>query len=88
MFKLLHNIGTTSLYDVKKSIRDAVIFAAALFLVSFIGGLDQSSLFANSWESVRVAAMSGVDAVYGAWLALLMPMLMRAVRETKAVPVV
>ncbi len=66
--------------DVKKSIRDAALFASALFLSTFIGGLDQHSLFANSWPSVQLAAMNGIDAVYGAWLALMMPMLYRIVR--------
>lgn len=67
--------------DVKKSARDAILFAAALFLSTFLGGLDPHSLFANSWASVGTAAMNGADAVYSAWLALLMPMLMRSVRS-------
>lgn len=83
MMKLIENIKATTSIDVKKSIRDAVIFAGALFLVKFLGGLDAHSLFANDLESIKVSAMAGVDSVYSAWLALLMPMLMRAVRSPK-----
>lgn len=79
--KIINNIMATDMTDVRKSMRDALLFAVGLFALTFIGGLDQTSLFANSWEMVLAAAMAGLDAVYGAWLALLMPMLMRTVRS-------
>ena len=85
MTKLLQNILATDMSDVKKSARDAALFAAALFLTTFLGGLDAHSIFANSWSSAAQAAMNGIDAVYSAWLALCMPMLMRTVRPARNV---
>lgn len=81
MFQLVQNIAGTTMYDVKKSLRDAALFAAALFALKFFGGLDPHSILANDWETIKTAALSGADAVYSAWLALLMPLLMRAVRK-------
>lgn len=81
MKKLLKNILATDMSDVRKSVRDALLFAAGLFAVTFLGGLDPHSIQANTIESVTAAAWSGADAVYSAWLALLMPMLMRTLRS-------
>lgn len=83
MTKLLQNIGSTSMYDIEKSLRDSFLFAFAMFLTTFISGLDPHSVFANTSESMRTAAMNGIDAVYSSWLALLMPMLMRTLRSGK-----
>lgn len=81
MKKLIENILATDMTDVKKSVRDALLFAAGLFTLKFLGGLDPHSIQANSLETLRLAAWSGADAVYSSWLALLMPMLMRTVRS-------
>lgn len=81
MNKLIENIIATDMTDVKKSLRDALLFAVGLFALKFLGGLDPHSLMANTREIIQAAAWSGVDAVYSSWLALLMPMLMRTVRS-------
>lgn len=81
MRKLIKNILATDMSDVKKSVRDALLFAIGLFLLKFLGGLDPHSILANTPDVIRAAAWSGADAVYSAWLALLMPMLMRTVRS-------
>ncbi len=81
MQKLIENILATDMTDVKKSVRDALLFAAGLFALKFLGGLDPHSIMANSPETLRVAFWSGADAVYSSWLALLMPMLMRTIRS-------
>jgi hypothetical protein len=80
MKKLIRNILATDMSDVRKSVRDALLFAAGLFALTFLGGLDPHSIQANTIESVTAAAWAGADAVYSSWLALLMPMLMRTVR--------
>lgn len=81
MKKLIRNILATDMSDVKKSVRDALLFAAGLFALTFLGGLDPHSIQANTIESVTAAAWAGADAVYSSWLALLMPMLMRTLRS-------
>lgn len=81
MQKLLQNILATDMSDVKKSVRDAVLFALGIFALKFLGSLDPHSILANTPDVIRAAAWSGADAVYSAWIALLMPMLMRAVRS-------
>lgn len=80
MQKLISNILATDMTDVKKSVRDALLFAAGLFALKFLGALDQHSIMANNLTTLTVAFWSGADAVYSSWLALLMPMLMRTVR--------
>jgi len=80
MMQLWQNIIATDSSDVKKSVRDAALFALGLFALKFLGGLDPHSLFANDYGTVVSAFMSGVDAVYSSWLALAMPMLYRTVR--------
>lgn len=84
--KLLENIVATDAVDLRKSIRDALLFAAGLFALKFLGALDPHSIQANTSETIRVAFWAGADAVYSAWLALLMPMLMRAVRSSDGGP--
>jgi hypothetical protein len=55
--------------DVRKSVRDALLFAAGLFALTFLGGLDPHSIQANTIESVTAAAWAGADAVIAhGWL--------------------
>lgn len=81
MMKLIQNIGATDMSDVKKSVRDAVLFAVGIFALKFLSGLDPHSILANNLDTIKAAALSGADAVYSSWLALLMPMIARAVRS-------
>lgn len=81
MGHLWQNIIATDMDDVKKSVRDAVLFAVGLFVLKFLGGLDPMHIEANTVASLEAAAMDGINAVYTSWLALLMPMLMRTVRS-------
>lgn len=80
MRKLIRNILATDMSDVKKSARDALLFALALFALKFLDALDPNSILANNMTTLKVAFWSGADAVYSAWLALLMPLLMRSLR--------
>lgn len=77
---LLKNIVATDMQDVKKSARDAILFAFGLFALKFIGNLDPNSIQANTVETLKNGLWEGANAVYSAWIALLMPMLMRMVR--------
>lgn len=81
MSNLWQNIIATDSTDVRKSVRDAVLFAAGLFALKFLGALDPHSIQANSLSTLNIAFWSGADAVYSSWLALLMPMLMRTLRS-------
>ena len=79
--KIIDNIMATDSNDVRKSIRDAVVFAAGLFALKFLGHLDPNSIQANTIETLKAGVWDGANAVYSSWLALLMPMLMRTLRS-------
>ena len=81
MSKIFSNIMATDMTDMKKSTRDAVLFALGLFLTGFLPGIDTHSIFGNTMASFSNALWAGADAVYSGTFAYAMPFLMRILRS-------